>query len=508
MTSRKALIGFAAILVSISGASGGERDRLAPSLLIDERIDAQLKSANLPASPVADDEEFLRRVYLDLHGRVPTAEQAQAFLADVAANKRAKLIDQLLADQRFAAHLADLWDDYLIPGAEDSRALKPRFTAWLEESFATKPWDRITQELLTAAGHRDKDPATLYLFKGRETLSPTELTDLVSQYFVGIRLNCAQCHDHPFTTWKQSDYWGMAAFFTEIQYTDRRLQKSGLIRDDSAVALDKLEDAARLRTRKFLGGSAADEQTGVPHRQALVRWLTAADNPYFARAMVNRMWAQFYGRGLVNPVDDMHQDNPPTHPELLAELSERFIAAGYDLRELCRTICNSAAYQRTSRPLAGNERDTTLYSHMAIKVLTPEQLYDSLAVVVPNTERQKGPTRNADPREEFVQFFRSAGDPNLIAYDRGIPQALRMMNSSQTLSPRTAAATVRRMIKPDATAEQAIDGLYLHVLTRRPTEQERKLHQDFLSGHPGARDEAYAEILWALLNSSEFSLNH
>jgi hypothetical protein len=525
MARLKLLVGLLAIFTGVGNADADERDRPAASLdprsgsaresapaalirLIDQRIDARLKSERIPASAVADDAEFVRRVYLDLHGVVPTAARAQSFFEDRDENKRAKLIDQLLAESQFATHLADIWDDYLIPDTDDTRANKQRLTAWLEEAFLNKPWDRITQELLTASGQRDKDAATLYLFKGRETLSPAELTDLVSQYFVGIRLNCAQCHDHPFTDWKQSDYWGMAAFFTEIQYTDRRLLKSGVIRDDPAVALDKLEDAAKLRTPKFLGGVELTMQSGVPRRAALAQWLTAADNPYFARAMVNRMWALFFGRGLVNPPDDMHEDNAATHPELLDEMSKRFIASGFDLRDLCRAICNSAAYQRTSMPVPGNAGDATWYSRMAIKVLTPEQLYDSLSVVVPATRERKRADRNMDAREEFVRFFRSEGDPNPMVYDRGIPQALRMMNSPQRLPPHTELATVPRMIDARASDDQAIDRLYLHMLTRQPTEEERKIHNDFLSRHPGARDEAYAEIVWSLLNSSEFSLNH
>lgn len=486
-------------------------DSLAEALtrLIDGRILERLEAAKMPVSPAATDAEFLRRVSLDLHGLVPTSARVQSFLDDKAADKRAKLIDELLADSRFAAHLADIWDDFLITNADNiSRTDRQRFTAWLDESFQTKSWDRIAFELLTAAGQRDKDATVVYLLKGRETLTPTEVTDLVSQYFLGVRMNCAQCHDHPFTKWKQTDYWGMAAFFTQIQYTDRRLQKSGIIRDDVAVELSKLEHADKLRTRKLLCSDAAPTDPSMPHRQAFANWMTSAENPYFARAMVNRMWAQLFGRGLVEPVDDMHEANAATHPELLVELSERFVASGFNLRQFCRAICNSSAYQRTSIPAPGNEQDATSYSHATIKVLTPEQLYDSLSIVVPITGQQKQPARNQNPRDEFVQFFRSEGDPNPTTYDRGIPQVLRMMNSPQLLSPRNESELVRRIMEPEATASDAIERLYLHVLARRPTANERTIHDDYLARHPGQREQAYAEIFWALLNSSEFSLNH
>lgn len=502
------VLGSSLLQITCGLAVGEQPSSVAVSRLIEDRIAQRLNSANIPVSPETDDAEFLRRIYLDLHGVVPSAERVRSFLENKSTDKRAKLIDELLADSRFAAHLADIWDDFLIPNSDDRRSEKLRLTGWLEEAFQTKPWDRIASELVTAAGQRDKDATVLYLLKGRETLSPAEMTDLVSQYFLGVRLNCAQCHDHPFTKTKQSDYWGMAAFFTQFQYTDRRLQKSGIIRDDATVDVSKLEHADKLRTRKFLGGDAPSSDTSTPHRQAFAQWMTATDNPYFARAMVNRMWAQCFGRGLVEPVDDMHSDSPATHPELLTELTERFVASGFDLRYLCRAICNSAAYQRTSLPSPGNEQDATLLSHMRLKVLTPEQLYDSLTIVVPVSGDRKSPNRNQNPRDDFVQFFRSEGEPNPTAYERGIPQTLRMMNSPQLLSPRNELTIIRRIIESDTPASEAIERLYRHVLARRPTDDERSIHDDYLSRHRGPREQAYAEIFWALLNSSEFSLNH
>jgi hypothetical protein len=177
------------------------------------------------------------------------------------------VIDELLADPRFAAHLADIWDDYLMPAGDNSRSGKPRLAEWLELAFRTQSWDGIADELLTASGRQDDNAAVTYLLKGRQTLSPGELTDLVSQYFLGLRLNCCQCHDHPFAAWTQNDYWGLAAFFTQIQYTDRRQLKSASIRDDLAVDLSKLEDAAKLRKPRFLGGAAPLSSHEISHRR-------------------------------------------------------------------------------------------------------------------------------------------------------------------------------------------------------------------------------------------------
>lgn len=494
-----------------AGDVAGDSASSAPAALavarrIDERVDARLALSGIPCSDPASDAEFLRRVCLDLHGVIPSAERVRAFLADPAENRRAELIDELLADPRFAIHLADLWDDYLMPAADDPRLGKQQLNAWLETAFRQRSWDVLVQELVTASGHRDENAAVSYLLKGRETLSPAELTDLVSQYFLGIRLNCAQCHDHPFAPWTQDDYWGVAAFFTQIQYTDRRQMKSGLIRDDLALDVRKLEYADRLREPRFPRGDSPE--LSVARRQALARWMTSAENPFFARAMVNRMWWQLFGRGLVEPVDDMHEGHAATHPELLAELTEHFVVSGYDLRFLFRAMCNSQTYQRTSRPAPGNEDDRIWYSRMAVKVLAPEQLYDSLALIMPATNIPKRFIGNADSREEFVRFFRSEGDPAPTIYDRGIPQTLRMMNAAQWFSPRVETATVRRIVKPELGAPEAVEQLYLCVLARAPTEDERRILTDFLREHPGNREQAYAEILWALINGSEFSLNH
>jgi hypothetical protein len=515
----KTLAGCVAMTLAITGL--GMTSRAAPlstaspartsaslTQSLNRHIDVGLKSASVPPSPPAVDAEFVRRIYLDLYGVVPTVDQVRSFLDERAADKRTQLIDRMLADRRFARHLADLWDDYLVPANAESHLGRERLAPWLEEQFYTKSWDRIAHEILTATGKREKDVKIIYILKSRETLTPPELTDLVSQYFLGIRMNCAQCHDHPFTSWKQTDYWGLASFFTQVQYTDRRMQKSGIVRDDSAVDIGKLENAEKLRTPKFLRGEKLDTDSGVPYRVALADWITAADNPYFAKAMVNRIWWQLFGRGLVEPVDDMHEANPVSHPELLAELSREFVASGFDLRHLYRAICNSEAYQRSSIPLAANRDDTQWYSHMAVKVLTPEQLYDSLAIVAPPTANRKGGKAAGDPRTEFVLFFRSDGDANPRAYDRGIPQTLRMMNAPERFAPQSEAAAVRRVIEPGTSGAQALDKLYLHVLARTPTDDERKILDEFLAKHSGSREEAYAEILWSLINSSEFSLNH
>jgi hypothetical protein len=299
----------------------------------------------------------------------------------------------------------------------------------------------------------------------------------------------------------------MAAFFTQIQ----RLKPVVAFTTITETNVDprKLPESDKLREPRFLGGAVVKAAPEQSLRKALADWMVSKDNPFFARAMVNRMWGHFLGRGLVHPVDDMHEGNPPSHPDLLEALTEQFKANDFDLKYLCRAICLSATYQRTSKPIAGNAKDDKLFSRMLIKVLTPEQLFDSLAVATGNAgNRSPAGKPINNPRAEFVNSFRSEGDIDPTSYDRGIPQALRMMNAGQFLGPRSEAFIIKQIVEPGATPAQAVERLYLRVLSRRPSADESKLMLKYLE-QPGAeRQQSYAEIVWALLNSSEFSLNH
>jgi hypothetical protein len=299
----------------------------------------------------------------------------------------------------------------------------------------------------------------------------------------------------------------MAGFFTQIQRLKPVIAFTTIT--ESNVDPRKLPESTMLREPRFLGGAALKAGSEQSLRKALADWMVSRDNPFFARAMVNRMWGHFFGRGLVHPVDDMHEGNPPSHPELLDALTEQFKANDFDLKYLCRAICLSETYQRTSKPVAGNAKDDKLFSRMLIKVLTPEQLFDSLVVATGNVGN-RSPTgkRINNPRGEFVDFFRSEGEVDPTSYSRGIPQALRLMNSGQFLGPRSEAFVTKQIVDPGATPAQAVNRLYLRVLSRRPSADESKLMLKHLA-QPGAeRHQLYAEIVWALINTSEFSLNH
>ena len=515
---RRVLVAVAALLAWLPLQMSRGNDATPLSELIDRQIQSRLDANGLKRVSAADDAEFLRRVTLDLHGVVPAAEVAARFLESSDAQKRMRLIDELLASPRFGEHFGDVWRGYLIsPLAGEQRLQTERFAGWMAGRFNDNDgWDQIAYDLLTATGKMEENPAVTYLIEGRYPVGVTDLTDLSSRYFLGVRLNCAQCHDHPFVEWKQQDYWGMAAFFAQIQTPGRPKVVYRLgVQDDPKITLATLQDADALegfapRPPTFLGGEALPASSDEIHRVALARWVTSPENTYFARAMVNRMWWHFFGRGIVNPVDDMHAGNAPTHPELLDLLSRRFAASGFDLKFLCRSIVNSRTYQQTSRPGEQAEAEAEQFARMSVKVLTAEQLYDSLVTILGPPGKTRGIDTRLGARYEFTRFFSGDGDPEPTGYGRGIPHALRLMNSPQ-FAGRNLDSLVSRLAAlelpaPEA-AEKAIDELFLMILARRPTAAEQQLARDHLNGVDLA-PAAYRELAWALLMSSEFSLNH
>lgn len=495
--------------LAIGSARGDDAATLAEA--IDRLIETRLESEGVkPVAPAAD-AEFLRRVSLDLHGVVPSAERTARFLDGTERDKRERLIDELLGSPRYGEHFGDVWQGRLIsPLVRDERQRVERFTGWLAERFNRNDgWDRIASDLLTATGKMEENPAVTYLIEGRNPLGVTDLTDLTSHYFLGIRLNCAQCHDHPFADWTREDYWGMAAFFAQIQTPARaKMVYITGVQDNPRLTLATLPGGDALdgylkRPPTFLGG--AEPSSDQPHRAALARWMTSPDNPYFARAAVNRMWWHFFGRGIVNPVDDMHAGNRPSHPELLDLLSRRFVESGFDLKFLCRAILKTRAYGRTSRPGEQADADARLFAQMSIKVLTAEQLYDSLVAILGPPGKAPGIDARLGARHEFTRFFAADGDPDPTRYERGIPHALRLMNSPQFASRNVATLVSRVAGRP---ADEAVDELFLTILSRRPTSSERELAREPGGGGDRSPQTALRDLAWTLLMSSEFSLNH
>jgi YHS domain-containing protein len=505
----------------------------APALarVIDDQIQGRLAEEKFLASPTADDAEFLRRVYLDLHGVIPPSGKVVAFLDDRDSAKRAKVIEELLADPQYGRHMADVWDHLLVPrntpGCEP--AVVP-LTQYLEKKLNDNlPWDQLVRDLLTASGSQKESGAVTYFLANHTT---TAVVDSVSRTFLAQPLECAQCHDHPYTNWEQRDYWGLASFFTGVIRSDID-RKTGILvikpgvsnvteRQASLqagpappITREKSKEKPEQFPARFLGAEPLDRNQTSLARPLLAKWLTAPANPYFARAVVNRVWWHFHGRGLVNPVDDMFKPEAvATHPKLLETLTAQFVASGFDLKQLIRAIVNSQTYQRTSRPLKDNKSDNELYSRMPIKLLTPEQLWDSLVQLF--GQEPEIPSRRVGrailvlqnglpttPRGEFVAAF--LGDRNAAPtdYTQGIPHALRLLNGLQFNNVETLLA---RLAPPDDPA-RSVEALYLAILSRQPTPEESAHMTEYVK-RQDKRQAAHADILWALLKSSEFVMNH
>jgi hypothetical protein len=506
---------FSFVLVGVAARECRAAEVLAVELagLIDQQIDARLGSEGVRAAELADDAEFVRRIYLDLHGVIPTLEQVKRFLADAESNKRARLIESLLADARYGQNLADIWQGYLIsPLADDQTRRAERFRHWLAGQFNTRRWNEIVTQLITATGKMEDNPAVTYLIEGRLPRAVPDLTDLTSRYFLGIRLNCAQCHDHPFVKWKQEEFWGMAAFFTQIQTPKRAKQvyERGVV-DDPQLTLANLKDAGVpdgfiQRAPTFLGGQTLSAGK-TTNRGALAQWITAGENPYFAPAMVNRTWWQLMGRGIVQPVDDMHEANRPSHPELLDLLARKFVESGFDLKFVAHAIVLSRAYQRTSRPAELPDKQAALFGRMSIKVLSAAQLYDSLQVVSGPAAKVTGIDGRQGARSEFTVFFGDNGDPDPTAYRRGIPHLLRQMNSGQFAGRNLDRLVTRLDAAADQSPEKIASDLFLTILSRRPTDSELRRVKSHLN-RTGSAAGGLRELAWVLIMTSEFSLNH
>lgn len=483
--------------------------------LIDAAVQKRLDAAKVNPSPPADDAEFLRRFSLDIAGVIPTPERVIAFLESKDPNKRAKLIEELLASPEYARRMTDIWKALLIPNtAASARQKHEPMEKWLTAAFtANKPLDTFAKDLLTAEGLQDENGAVTF-FLTHETVD--EITDRTARIFLGVQIQCAQCHKHPFGDWTQTEYWGMAAFFTKVKLVfvnEKGVQRSGSKEDAASKAKPLLTQPPSMKSMPptFLRGDKATLPAEGPFLPAFAEWLTSPKNPYFARAAVNRVWQQFFARGLVNPVDDMTEANPPSHPELLNGLAREFVAGGFDLKPLIRGICNSQTYQRTSKPVGSNAADKTLYSHAAVKVLSPFQLSDSLESVFALARNEKTPPMTdadrkvkAGERSRFATFFLGDDDADPTEYQAGIPQALYLMNSGHHYSiARAANETVGKKKTPEAVVET----FFLATLSRRPTEKESKTMTDYIAKATDKRT-AYHDVLWALVNSTEFVSNH
>jgi hypothetical protein len=527
-------------------------DALSVARKIDHFLSLGFKAADREPAPLADDAEFLRRIYLDLAGRIPSVAEARAFLADKKVDKRRRLIDALLSRPAYANHFANVWRAAWLPeagGTIQNLLLSGGFEKWLRRELrANKGYHEMARGLLALPlsenmmdllrVFNDPDgttpsPVAFYIAKENK---PEELAAATARLFLGARVECAQCHNHPFAAWKREQFWSLAAFFAGIK-SQAQGDFSFPRGEDTSKRRITIPGTKTTVPALFLDGRTPKFQNGFSPRQTLVDWMTADDNPYFARAAVNRLWAYFFGAGLIEPVDEMIGAGiQASHPELLDELARQFKAARYDLKFLIRAITNSQAYQRTSavppeapRPAPESEPEDEngpprLFDRMPLRGLRPEQLFDSLAQATGYQEAKVTGLAQfigskSSPRGDFMARF--AGSREKYAdTEISILQALAMMNgkivsdATRLESSETLAAVADA---PFLTTAGRIEILYLATLSRPPRPDEMTRLVAYVDRGGVARtarattpqyNRALADVFWALLNSSEFIFNH
>lgn len=500
---------------------------------LDEYLEAAWKEEGIAPSERATDAEFLRRAYLDLLGHIPTPAEARAFLGNKDPGKREKLIETLLDHPDFARNMAIVWRIVLVGRNDggggnqnvDSRALE----TWLRRQFGrNRPWDEMARELIAGEGSNKENGAVNYVLAhmGDDAVN---LTSNTTRIFLGQQIQCTQCHDHPSNDWKQKHFWGVNGFFKAASSeTVRTTNATGLSVVDHVRVFDREVEAEDLYASydrrdglvmstpaTFLDGRRLELSEGTTPRAELARFVTERDNLNFAMAFANRMWAHFLGRGIVHPVDDFGDHNPPSLPEALEELATDFRDNGYNVKDLIRWITKSRAYHLSSRRSKSNDLDETLFSRMYLKPMTPEQLYESLLVATQadRVDSEESSRRRERFARQFISTFGNDDGGELISFQGTIPQALLMMNGELT-----AAATSNRpgsflrKTFEEARASRDASGyvitqIYLAALSRPPSSSELRAFQGQM-----ARDrypEQVAEdLFWALLNSNAFILNH
>jgi len=485
---------------------------------VDRLVDAKLQRLKLQPSPPTDDVTLLRRLSLDLTGRLPSPESVRAYLDDPtpARVKRTKMIDQLIASPEYVDHWTVKWGDLL----QSSRKYLGEkgayeFQQWIRDAIASnRPYDRLVRELLTARGSSYDNPAANYFRVTREAKPAMEKT---TQVFLGVRMVCAQCHDHPFERWTQNQYYQMSAFFSAVGIRAGYEVGEEIVFDQrSDYEMKHPKDGRVMKPEFMLASSAAPVPDGPERRDALAEWLTSRDNPFFAKAIANRMWSYFLGKGIIDPVDDIRASNPPSNPALLDALTKDFLAHDFDLRHLMRTIVGSRAYQASIVTNEWNATDRDNFSHAVPRRLAAEELMDAVSSATgarahfPDVPEDTAASQLVDPhigKEGFLDVFGRPPRESSCECERrsdfSLPQALNLVNG-KTISDAVAdpKGRVAALVLSGKGDEAIVDELYLAALGRLPTREEQLRGVTYLSN--GTKGSRAQDLLWALLNSKAF----
>jgi Protein of unknown function (DUF1553)/Protein of unknown function (DUF1549)/Bacterial Ig-like domain (group 2) len=503
-----------------------------PKTVVDQFTATKWKELGLVPSELCADDQFIRRLSIDLTGTLPTPAQVSAFVADPDAHKRDHLVDTLLASPDYSYFFANKWADIL---RVKRRGQKERargtfaFHDWIRDSIASdKPYDQFAREILGASGDEISNPPTVWY---KELQEPQQFVDDTAQVFLGQRLACAQCHHHPYEKWSQDDYWGIAAFFGRVgrkkipvpgEFDQQAVVREAVFNRSSGSVVNKR--TGQTAVMKPLDGAPVVVGPDDDPRQNLVDWMVNPTNPFFARAVANRYWAHFFGRGIVDPLDDMRVTNPPSNPELLDALAKDLVDSHYSLKHLVKTIVMSHTYQLSATPNEFNQHDKQNYARYYPRRMSAEVLFDAVNQVAESPAQFNGlPTDRYAPKraimlpdEAFPSYFLDVfGRPQRISAcecervsEANLAQALHLLNSDEVQGKLARsggrAEAMAKDARPDA---EKVDELFLWALARKPTPEQRGLALAHIGKNTTNKKVAYENILWALLNTKEFVFN-
>jgi hypothetical protein len=506
-----------------------------PKTVVDRFTHKKWQELGILPSELATDEQFLRRVCLDITGTLPTPEKVRAFLADTDPSKRDKLIDALLETPEYSYFFANRWADVLRVkrGNQNNQARAFStfaFHGWIRDSIAQdKPYDQFVREIIAAAGDETTTPPTMW---SRDLQKAEQFVDDACQLFLGVRMACAQCHHHPYEKWSQDDYWGMAAFFAQVgrkampipggnRQGQQGIRQMIFNKGAGTVMNTRTQKPAVM---KALDGPPVTLSSGEDPRQRLADWMVDAKNPFFARSVANRYWAHFFGKGIVDPLDDMRVTNPPSNPELLDALAKELVDSKFSLKHLIRVITRSRTYQLSAMPNEFNRHDKKSYARFYPRRLSAEVLYDAVAQVTGSPGTFAGlpadkfsPNRAIMlPDEAFQSYFLDVfGRPQRISAcecervsEANLAQSLHLLNSQEIQGKLTrAGGRAEQMAKDPRADADKVDELFLWAFARHATPAQLNLALDNIARNAKDKKLAYENIIWALINTKEFVLS-
>jgi len=484
---------------------------------VDTAVNSKLKKLRIEPSGVCDDATFLRRVYLDVTGLLPTQDEYSRFMVSSLTNKRELLVDELLDRKEFSELWVLKWAELLqIRSSNDvSRKAMLQYYTWLQDKIARNvPTNEWVRELLGASGGTFKSPATNYYQNERDIV---KVTENVAQVFMGMRVQCAQCHNHPFDRWTMNDYYGFASFFTQIGRKPGEDPRETIVFNSGGGEFNHPVRNVPMKP-KFLGGAEPDV-TGKDRRQVLADWLASPENPYFAKNLSNMVWSHFFGQGIINEVDDVRISNPASNQELLDELGKKFTDYKYDFKKLVRDICVSATYQRATIPNASNAGDTRNFARGPIRRIRAETMLDIVSEVTETKNKFPGMplgARAVQIADGTVSnyFLTTFGRPLRetvcsceVRLEPTLSQSLHLMNGDTVAPKITQGNMIGRMMQEKKTAPQIIETMFIRALCRSPKPEELKKLLASVEANPN-KQQALEDVFWAVLNSREFMFNH